>query len=72
MARVSHDSRKTRKGVFVLVHIDDGECFMNHAFNRLDDCKASLRILIMLISGLELASRGQLEAALDRLSLIHI
>ena len=39
---------------------------MNNAFNRLDDGKATLRILIMLISGLELASRGQLEAALDR------
>ena len=37
---------------------------MNHAFNRLDDCKASLRILILLDRGGYLASRGQLEAAL--------
>lgn len=39
---------------------------MNHAFNRLDDCKASLRILMMLFNGAGLASRGQLEAVLDR------
>ena len=39
---------------------------MNHAFNKLDDCKASLRILIELYSGAGLASRGQLEAALGR------
>ena len=39
---------------------------MNHAFNRLDDCKASLRILIELYNGAGLASRGQLEAALGR------
>ena len=37
---------------------------MNHAFNRLDDGKASLRILYYLYTGAELASRGQLEAAL--------
>ena len=44
---------------------DDGGCFMNHAFNRFDDCKASLRILIELYSGAGLASRGQFEEALD-------
>ena len=37
---------------------------MNHAFSRLDEGKASLRILIELFNGAELASRGQLEAAL--------
>jgi len=37
---------------------------MNHAFSRLDDGKASLRILYYLYNGAELASRGQLEAAL--------
>ena len=38
---------------------------MNNAFNRLDDGKATLRILIELYSGLELASRGQLEESLE-------
>ena len=37
---------------------------MNHAFNRFDDCKASLRILEILYSGGTMASRGQLEEAL--------
>ncbi len=37
---------------------------MNHAFNRLDDGKASLRILYMLYCGWERASRGVLEASL--------
>ncbi len=36
---------------------------MNHEFNRLDG-KATLRILIELINGAELASRGVLEALL--------
>ena len=39
---------------------------MNHAFNLLDDGKATLRILFELYSGAGLASRGQLEAALYR------
>ncbi len=39
---------------------------MNHAFNRLDDGKASLRILIELYNGAGKASRGQLEAALAK------
>ena len=37
---------------------------MNHAFSRLDDGKASLRILYYLYTGAGLASRGQLEAVL--------
>ena len=37
---------------------------MNHAFSRLDEGKASLRLLIELLNGAEIASRGQLEAAL--------
>ncbi len=39
---------------------------MNYAFIRLDEGKASLRILIMLYRGGTLASRGQLEAALGK------
>ncbi len=39
---------------------------MNHAISRLDDGKATLRILIELLKGAELASRGQLEEALRR------
>ena len=37
---------------------------MNHAFNRLDDGKATLRILYMLHIGGHMASRGVLEASL--------
>ena len=39
---------------------------MNHAFNLLDDGKATLRILFELYSGAGLASRGQLEETLYR------
>ncbi len=37
---------------------------MNHAFSRLDEGKASLRLLIELFNGAELASRGELEAVI--------
>ncbi len=39
---------------------------MNRELCRLDDGKATLRILFILHNGAELASRGLLEAALDR------
>ena len=41
---------------------------MNHVLCGLDGGKATLRILVELYNGAELASRGQLEAALDRSS----
>ena len=37
---------------------------MNHALCRIDDGKATLRILVELYSGAHLASRGELEASL--------
>ena len=37
---------------------------MNHAISRLDDGKATFRILIELLNGAGLASRGQLEEVL--------
>ena len=39
---------------------------MNQVFCRLDEGKATFRILIELLYGAELASRGQLEETLDR------
>ena len=39
---------------------------MNQVFCSLDDGKATLRILIELYNGAEIASRGQLEKTLDR------
>ena len=39
---------------------------MNHAFNRLDDGKATLRLLYMLYGECALASRGELEEILSR------
>ena len=44
---------------------DDGGCFMNHAFNKFDDCKALLGIFMMLCRGGTSPFRRQLEAALD-------
>lgn len=40
---------------------------MNHTFDRLDDGKATLRILYQFNIGAHLASRGQLEAELGKM-----